>query len=329
MKRQVTGVLATMMVLGAVVGAGSAMAQDSDKFPRQPILFVVAGQPGGGADIQARNIVAAIERAQIIDEPAAVLNKGGGGSQEPFTFVADREGNPHYLLAATAQYLTYTLTGQAAYKLDQFTPIASLISDPSVVVVPKDSPIETYEDLIAAAKADPGKLNHGGGITGAQDHMSILVQEEVTGAKFNFVSFGGGADLHAAILGGHIDVASGNPSDFLSSLASGDLRCLAILNAERSTAPVIDKCPTAKEQGYDVEWDIFRGWVAPAGIEASDIQGLEDILRAVTEDETFKKDYIEKNGQTLNFLGHEAFSERLAADRERYIQLLTNAGILK
>ena len=159
--------------------------------------------------------------------------------------------------------------------------------------------------------------------------MSILLQEKVTGAKFNFVSFGGGSEMHAAILGGHVDVANGNPSDVLSSLASGDLRCLAILSPERSTAPYVDQCPTAKEQGYDVEWNIFRGWVAPAGISASDVKGLENMLRAVTKDATFKKDYIDKNGQTLDFLDHTAFAKRLATDKVRYTELLTQAGILK
>ena len=323
----------TMLALvGAALmntAASSAVSAQEGDFPRQPVLFVVAGQPGGGADVQARNIIAAIDRAGIIDQPAAVLNKGGGGSQEPFTFTAGKQGNPHYLLAATAQYLTYPLTGQAAYTLDQFVPIANLISDPSVVVVPKDSPIESYAQLIEMAKKNPGSVNYGGGVTGTQDHMSILLQEEVTGAKFNFVSFGGGSALHAAVLGGHVDVANGNPSDFLSSLESGDLRCLAILTEERSTAPIIDACPTAKEQGHDVVWSIFRGWVAPAGISDSDIAGLEKMLRAVTEDKTFQTDYIARNGQNLDFLDHKEFAERLKNDRERYIRLLTQAGILK
>jgi putative tricarboxylic transport membrane protein len=124
-------------------------------------------------------------------------------------------------------------------------------------------------------------------------------------------------------------VANGNPSDFLSSLQAGRLRCLAILSKERSTAPTVDQCPTAVEQGYDVVWDIFRGWVAPKGISEADIKGLEDMLRAVTKDATFQKDYIQKNGQKLVFLGHEAFAERLKADKERFTKLLTEAGILK
>lgn len=306
-----------------------AAAQETEPFPRQPVLFVVAGQPGGGADVQARNIIAAIDRAKIIDQPAAVLNKGGGGAQEPFTFTAAQEGNPHFLLATTAQFITYTLTGQAAYQLDQFTPIASLIADPSVVVVPADSPYQSLTDLIEAAKAKPGSINYGGGVTGTQDHMSLLTLQKATGTQFNFVSFGGGGELHAAVLGAHVDVANGNPSDFLSSLEAGKLRCLAIMSAERSTAPTIDACPTAKEQGHDVVWEIFRGWSAPAGISDADIKGLEDMLRAVTTDPTFQEEYIKKNGQRLDFLDHTAFAERLAADKVRFTELLTEAGILK
>ena len=319
--------LTAMLAIGLVAGTTNALAQYA--FPRQPVLFVVAGQPGGGADVQARNIIAAIDRAGIINQPAAVLNKGGGGAQEPFVFTASQAGNPHYLLATTAQFITYTLTGQAAYTLDQFIPIASLIADPSVVVVPADSPYQSLTDLIEAAKASPGTINYGGGVTGTQDHMSLLTLEEATGTDFNFVSFGGGGELHAAVLGAHVDVANGNPSDFLSSLEAGKLRCIALLSEERSTVPIIDQCPTAKEQGYDVVWEIFRGWSAPAGISEADILGLEEMLRAVTNDPTFQSDYIQKNGQRLEFLDHEQFAERLAADKIRFTELLTKAGILK
>ena len=79
------------VALGGAALGGAAIAAG---WPSQPVLFVVAGQPGGGADVQARAIIAAIDRAKIIDQPAAVLNKGGGGSQEPFTFVAGKKGNP-------------------------------------------------------------------------------------------------------------------------------------------------------------------------------------------------------------------------------------------
>jgi putative tricarboxylic transport membrane protein len=331
MKRNVTRLGSTLIAVGLVAATGwGAVAQSAvGKFPRQPVLFVVAGQPGGGADVQARNIIAAIDRAKIIDQPAAVLNKGGGGAQEPFTFTASQRGNPHYLLATTAQFITYTLTGQAAYTLDQFTPIASLIADPSVVVVPASSPYKNLKDLIEAAKANPGKINYGGGVTGTQDHMSLLTLQKETGTKFNFVSFGGGGELHAAVLGAQVDVANGNPSDFLSSMQAGRLRCLAILSKERNTAPTVDQCPTAIEQGYNVTWEIFRGWSAPTGISEADVKGLEEMLRAVTKDPTFQKDYIQKNGQRLEFLDHTDFSERLAADKVRFTELLTQAGILK
>lgn len=331
--------LVLALLMAACTGSGAPATTDTPQssggadanagpFPREPILFVVAGQPGGGADVQARNIIAAIERAQIVDQPAAVLNKGGGGAQDPFTFTASKAGNPHYLLATTAQFITYTLTGQAAYTTDEFTPIASLISDPSVIVVPDSSPYQSLSDLIDAAKANPGQINYGGGVTGTQDHMSLLTLQEATDTEFNFVSFGGGGELYAAVLGEQVEVANGNPSDFLVSLESGDLRCLAILSEERSTAPTIEDCPTAKEQGFDVVWEIFRGWSAPAGISEEDIAGLEDMLRAVTEDPQFQEEYIQRNGQRLEFLDHVAFAERLEADEARFKDLLTQAGIL-
>lgn len=309
--------------------AGATPAAGASAFPSKPVLLVVPGTVGGGADVQARAVAAAIEKAKIINQDTAVLNKGGGGAQEPFTFTASKRGDPHYLLATAPLFLTYTLTGQAAYKIEDFTPIANLIWDPSVVVVPAESRFRTLKDVLDAAKASPGTIKFGGGVIGTQDHISLLSLQDVTGTQFNYVSFGGGGELHRAVLAGTVDVANGNPSDFMASIEGGRIRALAILSNQRSTVPALKDVPTAKEQGVDLEWEIFRGWIAPAGISAADVAALEKMLLAVTQDADFKSNYIDKFGMRIGYLNSADFNKRLQDDLVRFKGLLTKYGVIK
>lgn len=313
-------------VAGAVLVA-PAIAQDA--FPSKPLIIVAPGTVGGGADVQSRLASAAIEASKAISEPAVVLNRGSGGSQEAYVFTKSKEGDAHYVLAIASQFLTYPLLGQAGYKYTDFTPIANLVYDPSVLVVRAESDFKTMADLINAAKATPDTLTIGGGQVGAQDNTGYLAIQEKAGIKMRYVAFAGGADVHRNVLGGNIDAAVGNPSDFIASIEGGKVRVLAVLDEERNPAPALKDAPTAKEQGFDVTNIGWRGWAAPGKIDPAQREKLIALAKVVSEDPTFHEQYIIRFGMRPGFMSGDEFGAFMAEQEAAYKVRLQQAGVIK
>lgn len=309
-----------------IASAGSAFAQD---FPSKPIIIVAPGTVGGGADVQSRLAAAAIETAKLIEEPVVVLNRGSGGSQEAYVFTKSKAGDAHYVLAIANQFLTYPLLGEAGYKYTDFTPIANLVYDPSVLVVRAESPHKTMADLIEAAKAAPDTLTIGGGQVGAQDNMGYLAIQEAAGVTMRYVAFAGGADVHRNVLGGNIDAAVGNPSDFMSSIEAGKIRVLAVLDEERNPAPALKDAPTAKEQGFEVVNIGWRGWAAPSGISTEQRDALITLAKAVADDPNFHEQYMVRFGMRPGFMAGDDFAAHLAEREAAYKARLQQVGVIK
>lgn len=299
-------------------------------FPSQPIIFVAPGTLGGGSDTQARIASDIVTESGIFgEEPVAVLNRGGGGNQDAMVYIRDRAGDPHHLLTFQPSLITYVLLGEAAYDLDDFTPIANVVQDPTIMITRPDSGYESLEDVIEAGQTDPDNLQMGGGGVSGPDRMGLLQLQEAADFESNYVPFAGGGEIHQNILGGHVDVAVGNPSDFMASIESGDLVGLVLLDEERSTAPELEDIPTASELGYDVAFSAWRGWFAPADIPEDALDTLVEGFREVTEDPRFQEEYADRFGMRVDFIPHEEFVPYLEEREQEYVEILTEAGVIE
>lgn len=328
MKIHHSSALASLLGAGVLaVSAGVAIAQES--FPNKPIILVATGTVGGGADVQARLVAEAIDGANLIAEPVAVLNRGTAGSQEGYHFVRERAGDAHYLLTVTNQFLTYPLVGDAGYQWTEFTPVANLVYDPVVVVVQADSEIQNLDDLVAAAEAGGGSFTIGGGQIGTQDHMGYLTFADASGLEARYVAFAGGAETHRNILGGQVNAVVGNPSDFLQSVEAGSLRVIGILDEERNPAPLLADVPTAIEQGYDATFVVWRGWVAPSDISEEERDALIDMFRVVSEDPDFQERYVTPFGLRPTFVAGDELTAFITEQEEIYIDLLQSSGVIE
>jgi putative tricarboxylic transport membrane protein len=315
--------------LAAAAAFAAAPASAQAPFPSKPIILVAPGTIGGGADVQLRLAAAAIEASKKISEPAVVLNRGAGGSQEAYVFTKSKTGDAHYVLAVAPQFLTYPMLGPSGYQFTDFTPIANLVFDPSVVVVRADSPYKTLADFINAAKAAPDTLTVGGGQVGAQDSQGHMAIQAATGTKLRYVAFAGGADLLRNVLGGNLNAAVGNPSDFMGSVEGGQIRVLAVLDEERNPAPALKAIPTAREQGFNVTNIGWRGWVAPANISAAQREFLAGLAKAVLEDATFVERYLVRFGMRPGYISGDAFGKYMAERDAEYRVKLKEVGLLK
>lgn len=326
------GGFAAAMVAGAIAVA-APVAATAQEFPSNPIIFVAPGTLGGGSDTQARlaaNIVtdAAIfgDRNQVI----TVLNRGGGGSQEAFTFMLSHADDPHYLLTFQASLITNTLLGEAQYELKDFTPIANVAQDPTMIVARPDTGWKTLADMIAAAKADPGKVNVGGGGVAGPDRMGLITLEKAGGFEINYIPYQGGSKIHAAVLNGEIVAAAGNPSDFMGSLESGDLIGLALMDEVRGTVgPMVD-IPTTVELGFpDAVFGTFRGWFAAGKVDDATMATLEQGFKAVTEHPDFREKYVDRFGMRVDYMDHTEFADYLDGRVSVFSKILKDAGTIE
>jgi putative tricarboxylic transport membrane protein len=322
-RRWIAMLLVAVMVLSLV---GCAQQQSQAKYPASPIEYVCQASAGGSSDKFVRNVVKTIETQKLLPVPLTVTNESGGGGAVAFNYVAGKTGSPYYLLNTSGNFIAANLRDPSVAGYKDFTPIALLGFDLNSVVVRADSPYKTMADLIAAAKAKPGGISWAGTSVGSQDHLTILKLQRVTGTKFNFVSFTGSNEVLAALLGGHVDVASSEPWAAKGQADAGKVRVLALVSDKRLEG--LPDLKTLVEQGYDVVLPMQRGVVAAGKIPEEARLYLVDVFKKMAASPEWKA-LLKAEGVTENYLGGEDYAKFLAAETAKWADLMKEAGVIK
>lgn len=278
LKAVVTGALLTL-------GAGGAASAAE---------CIAPANPGGGWDFTCRQIGKIMHDIGAVDQPIQVTNMAGAGGGLAFNHVvAERNEDEELIVAASSA--TTTRLAQNAYAgmtADQVRFVGAIGADPGVIVVAADSPHENLEDLVNAIKEDPGSVAFAGGsAVGGFDHIKPLMILQRAGfediTKVKYIGVDGGADAITQTVGGFTQAMTGDLSEVVGFLKSGDVRALAVLTEER--VPGFEDIPTAKEQGYDVVAVNWRGLYVPRGISDEAFQKWADRLQQVADSEEWKE----------------------------------------
>ncbi|HKG49664.1 MAG TPA: tripartite tricarboxylate transporter substrate-binding protein [Actinomycetales bacterium] len=305
--------------------AGSAGSSDAGK-PLTGMRLMVPNSPGGGYDVTARTAAKVMEDAKIANS-MEVFNLSGAGGTVGLARLVNEKGNGDLAMMMGLGVVGATYTNKATSKLSGTTPIARLIEEPSGIMVAKDSPYQTLDDLVAAWKANPSKVSVGGGSSpGGPDHllpMQLAAAVGIDAKKVNFVSYDGGGDLLPAILGNKLGFATSGTGEYLDQIKSGAVRVLATTGAQR--LPSVD-AKTLKEQGVDLVFTNWRGVVAPPGITAEKKDQWVKAFDAM-HGSTEWKDALAKNGWTDAYLSGEGFSTFLTEQDERVSSTLSQLGL--
>jgi len=310
--------------LFVVVGAGSAMA--AGNFPEKPVTIIVHAGAGGGSDIFARTLSAAVEKEKLLPKPLVVENKPGGSGAIAFAYVANKKKDPYYMVTAVTSFLTTPLMGKAPVGLKDFTPIANFAFDEYMLMVRADSKYKSMKDIVADAKANPKKITVGGTQLGSSDSICAYLIEKAAGIQFNYVVFNSGGEVNAAVLGGHVDVMVANPGEALELYKAGKVRILGVYAEKRlAGAPEV---PTMKEQGIDAVYVQNRGLCAPADIPPDARKVLEDALHKYTQTDIFKK-YCKDNMLSEAWMDSATFGTWLEKENTRYAAILKDMGLIK
>ena len=320
------GKLSSLILVVVCIALGAGEVQGAGKYPEKPITFVIQSSAGGGSDIFARTLAAAVEKEKLLPQPIVVENKPGGSGAIAYAYVAGKKKDPYYILTATPSFLTTPLMGLTPVGLKDFTPIANFAFDQFMLMVNVNSKYKSVSEIVAEAKANPKKVTIGGTQLGGSDSMAIHQIEKAAGIKFNYIVFNGGGEVNAALLGGHVDMASSNPGEALELFKAGKVRILGVLGEKRlALAPDV---PTMREQGLDAVFVQNRGIAAPADIPPEARKVLEEALFKYTQTSTFKR-YIETNMLSEAWMDGETFGRWLERENTRYAATLTEMNVPK
>jgi putative tricarboxylic transport membrane protein len=257
--------------------------------PTRPIEVVVHTGPGGGSDLLARAVATMIEKERLLPVRMQVVNKTGGGGAVAAAYLAEKAGDQNTIGFFTGVWLTGPLTSaEAKVTLRDLTPIARLVLEPALIAVKADAPYKTLGDFITAAKEHPGQLKQSGGSVTSRDNVVRQLLQKTTGARWAFISFPGGGERIAALLGGHVNMMVIEPAEAGEHIRAGNMRVLAQVSDKR--LPMFPNVPTLKEAGIDVTpVPQVRGVVAPPGIPRANVAYWEGVFKKLTQTAGWKK----------------------------------------
>src|SRR5574341_1146827 len=283
--RKPTPTLLLLLIVWALPPGAAAQ----EPFPTRPISLVAPFPPGGVADLTARPLAAAMEK--VLKNPVVVVNKTGAAGAVGMSFVAHSKPDGYTLLLALSSISIIPeadklFDRKPAYTMDQLTPIALISADPTILVVRADRPWKSVKEFVDAAKKQPEQISYSSSGVYGTLHMAMEMLTHAAGIKLKHVPYNGAGPALTAILGGHVDSLASGPAVVLPHIKAGKLRPLAGWGAKRVEA--LADLPTFKELGYDIEFYIWAGVLAPRGTPEPILQKLRDTVRQAVQDPEFK-----------------------------------------
>jgi putative tricarboxylic transport membrane protein len=293
---------------------------------QQSIKILIPANPGGGWDQTGRSLGAAMSNAKAVSN-VQFDNKGGaGGTIGLAQFVNASKGDPNALMVGGQAMVAAVELNKSPVKVQQATPLARLVAEYEVIVVPANSPYKTMADLVRDFKANPGKVSWGAGSAGSTDHLMIGLIAKAVGvdpAKVNYIAFKGGGEAVPAIIGGHVTVGASGLGEFAEHIRSGKMRALAV-----SSPTAMEGIPSLKEQGIDVVFGNWRGiWGAP-GITPAQRENLIKAVKAGTDTPEWKA-MLQKMGWTPVFIAGDEYAKFVDEETKNLGSLIDSLGLRK
>jgi putative tricarboxylic transport membrane protein len=306
----------SLAALGAL--AASQWPNVAHAQPIGTMKMMIPANPGGGWDQTGRALAAAMQSAKSV-QSVQFENKGGAaGTIGLAQFVNSSKGDPNAVLVGGMVMVGGIALNKSPVDLTMVTPLARLISEYLVVVVPANSPFKSMGDVVKAFKAEPGKVSWNGGSAGGSDHILAGMIARAGGgdpAKVNYIASKGGGDQIAAIVGGHVSVGIAGLGEFAEHIKGGRMRALAVSGPN-------------KIDGIDVVLGNWRGVFGAPAITPAQRNQLVAAIKAGTESPAWKES-LTKFGWDGVYLGGDDFKKFLDEDIKRITTIIDSLGLRK
>jgi len=316
------------IVLSAVLSAcgAAALAQSPADYPSRTIRIVVPLAAGGNVDLVARAL--ADRLAKTLGQPVLVENRPGASSLVGTQFVAKSPADGYTLLAMANTFATVPLVvpNPGYDPLKDFTGITLTCLVPQVIIVNPALPAQSVRELIALAKAQPGRISYGTSGNGSTDHMAAELLNRQASVTMLHVPYKGNSQALVDLIGGQIAMMFDQVSTSAPQVKAGKVRALAVTSLKRS--PLLPEVPTVDESGVPGYEDItFNGLVAPAGTAREILVRLNRaVAEAVSAPDLYKR-FIERGVELTASASPDAFTEHIKTEFEKKGRLAREAGI--
>jgi putative tricarboxylic transport membrane protein len=322
--------LRSLAVVLAGALAASPFALQAAGYPDRPIEMIAAGSAGGGLDLTARAMEAALREAKLFPETFVIKNVGGAGGNVARAQVNQKKGDGHVLYVESNRIYVNRIVGTTPLTHNDVTPIGRLITEYVAWVVRADSPFKSPKDIFDKLKQNPESVVFGVGTVPSNDQMNILRPVMAAGIdpkKIKVVSFKSGGDLTIQLLGGHIPVISTGLSEAIEQVKAGKARVIAV-SAPNPLPGDLAKVPTWRSLGIDVSILHWRGVFAPPGVSKEVIAYWDKTLGQMAKSEAWKKQ-LEKHGWFDAYADSATFKKDLDTEEKIYTEILTDLGMAK
>lgn len=313
MKNIMRTTLATTLLALSIAAANAA--------PPERTECIAPAKPGGGFDLTCKLIQVSLQETGQIAKPMRVTYMPGGvGAVAYNAIIAQRPAEAGTLVAFSGGSLLNLSQGKfGRYSENDVKWLAAVGTDYGIVAVRNDAPWKNLSELMAAMKSAPTKVVVGAGASiGSQDWMktALLAREAgIDPRKMRYVAFEGGGEPVTALLGNHIQVVSGDMSEMVPHLQGGKLRVLAVMSDKRLPGELAN-VPTAKEQGFNVEWPIIRGYYLGPKVSDAEYQWWEAAFKQLVTTKAFQQQRDMRGLFAFDMFGSEldAYVKKQVAD---------------
>ncbi|WP_296519706.1 tripartite tricarboxylate transporter substrate binding protein [Rhodoplanes sp.] len=320
------GAAVVALALGAL-GFGLVAVRPGTAQPGLPergiIEMTVLFPAGSSADVTARLLADGMSRR--LGNKVIVVNRPGAGGAIGYRWVAAQKADGSAIVWNSNSISTAHHSGALAVDYTAFEPVARVLVETPVLAVRADAPWKTLPEFVAAMKARPGQITIGHSGVGSHTHMSLVALLRAGGVEAVEVPFGA-AQVVPSLLGAQVDAVLQLPGALTSYVTGGQLRLLAALTAARD--PNFPDVPTAREQGFDLNLEAWRGIAVPKGTSPVTINALEAAIKATVA----SPDFIEASvrlGVKPAFLPAAEFARVIAKEDDEVRAFMAQVGLLK
>ena len=317
-----TGVAALVLLLHSAAAVAQTAA--ATPYPQTRVTLVTLSSPGGGTDLFLRELSTYL--TPLMKTSFAVENVRGGSGATAVAKVAAGAPNGSIFYGTTPTYIQTTLLSRPSVGYDGLDPIAIVFFDPEVIYTRTESPFKTLADVIAHAKANPGKSRWGASNPASLERLALERLARSTGVKAPIISHDGGGDQMIGVLNGTYDIGIGEIQELQAQLEAGKIRLLASLTETRLSG--LPQLATAKEQGFNVVVTKFRGIAAPKGLPDDLARAWEDALRKALDNPVYKAAYT-KESLIPMLMGREQARRFTAQFAKDVTESLKELGVIK